>query len=174
MEFGPLRRAIGTSSLRRVLDSNQCIVTDDGLANRSINHSGNSPIVLMDGLEPSTTSLSERDSNQLNYTNNCASWRIRTSDPLGVNEMLWTNWAKGAINRPSSVNTSGLEKQILNSDSASDDFIDALQVHLSSCWVLGCIRHLTDLFFVVRTGFEPVQSFIWFRVGHIPISFQNI
>ena len=27
----------------------------------------------------------------------CAPWRIRTSDPLGVNEMLWTNWAKGAF-----------------------------------------------------------------------------
>ena len=36
----PLSHAI----LRRVLDSNQCIVTDDGLANRSINHSGNSPL----------------------------------------------------------------------------------------------------------------------------------
>ena len=28
--------------------------------------------------------------------------------------------------------------------------------------------------FVVRTGFEPVKSFIWFRVGTIPISCQNI
>jgi hypothetical protein len=43
-------------------------------------------------------------------------------------------------------------------DSASDDFIDALQVQLSSCWVLGCIRHLTDLFFVIGVGIEPTQK----------------
>ena len=49
-------------------------------------------------------------------------------------------------------------KQIPNLDSASDDFIDALQVQLSSCWVLGCIRHLTDLFFVIGVGIEPTQK----------------
>jgi hypothetical protein len=31
--------------------------------------------------------------------------------------------------------------------SSSDDFVDDQLDHLSSCWVLGCIRHLTDLLY---------------------------
>ena len=74
----------------------------------------------------------------------CAPWRIRTSDPLGVNEMLWTNWAKGASNRPSSVNTSdvpmkGLEPPRLTAPDPKS----------------GVATNYTTSVFVIPLGFEP-------------------
>ena len=56
--------------------------------------------VLMDGLEPSTTCVSGKCSNQLSYTNICSPTWIRTRD-LPVNSRLLYRWAMeefGGIN----------------------------------------------------------------------------
>ena len=78
--------------LRKVLESNQIPEGTSRLAGGSYPHQGLLSIVLITGLEPITSDVSDRRSHQLSYMSGCGLDRDRTYD-LRVNSSLLYLWA---------------------------------------------------------------------------------
>ena len=62
-------------------------------------------MVVLVGFEPTTNGLWVHCSDQLSYKTKSTRSGIRTYDPLGVNQVLWTNWAISAFCTPSEIRT---------------------------------------------------------------------
>ena len=78
--------------LRKVLESNQIPEGTSRLAGGPYRHQGLLSIVLITGLEPITSDVSDRRSHQLSYMSGCGLDRDRTYD-LRVNSSLLCHWA---------------------------------------------------------------------------------